>query len=119
MLCSKKRITSFSGSLFFLGLAVVSLTGTWWPGMMLVIGLPLALKQYLSGRKGDMLVSLFVFVGIFIAAQFNLSFEILLPVLFLIAALYLGAREFLESSGETVDEEIEEINHEIEEGDLQ
>ena len=115
MICSRKRISAFSGSLFFLGLAVVSLLGAWWPGIMLVVGLPLALRQYLFERRGDMLLTLFVFGGIFITAQFAISWEILLPVIFFIAALYILGREFLETSAETVDEEIEEINHEIEE----
>jgi hypothetical protein len=115
MLCSKRRTSSLTGALFFLGLAAISFTGFWWPGIMLVIGLPLALRQYLTERKGDMILSLFVFGGIFISAQFHISWEIFLPVLFIIAALYLLAREFFEMSVETTDEEIEEINHEIEE----
>lgn len=115
MLCSKKRSSALTGALFFLGLTVVSLTQNWWPGIMLVIGLPLALRQYLDERRGDMILSLFVFCGIFVSAQFALSWEVLLPVIFFIAALYLLGREFLDSRAETTEEEIDEINHEIEE----
>ena len=64
MICRKKiKILSFS--LFLVGVAVLCYTGGWWPGIMLAIGLPLALKQYLLGKTYDTWITLFVFLGIF------------------------------------------------------
>lgn len=112
---SKKRAKNLSVALFLIGLAIVSYLEAFWPGIMLAVGIPLALRQYLLGRNYDMCVSLFVFVGVFITVQFNISWEVLLPVLFGIGGIYILFREFLESKEEPLEEEEDDINHEIEE----
>jgi predicted membrane protein len=88
------KIISFI--LFFLGLALLTYLKAWWPGIMLAIGIPLAIRQYLLGRHLDMYVSLFVFGGIFITAQFQIKWEILLPLLFAIGGIYIFLREYIE-----------------------
>ncbi len=113
-LTSKKKAKAIAVSLFLLGLAIISYLAAWWPGIMLILGIPLALRQYLLGRHYDMGISLFVFVGVFVTVQFDISWEILLPVLFAIGGIYILFREFLESK-EPLAEEEEDINHEIEE----
>jgi divalent metal cation (Fe/Co/Zn/Cd) transporter len=85
--------------------------------MMLVIGLPLALRQYLAGKTYDALSSLFVFIGFFVIAGFDISWEILMPVLFLIAALYILLREFFNPASHTTAEEEESLSYEIEESE--
>jgi len=112
---SKRRAKALTVALFLVGLAIVSFMQAWWPGIMLAVGIPLALRQYLLGRHYDVCVSLFVFVGVFVTVQFNISWEILLPVLFALGGIYVLFREYLESKEETVEEEEEDINQEIEE----
>lgn len=112
---SKRRTKALTMALFLVGLAILSYLQTWWPGIMLVVGIPLALRQYLLGRHYDMGISLFVFVGVFVTVQFNISWEILLPVLFAIGGIYVLFREYLESREETLEEKEEDINKEIEE----
>lgn len=112
---SKKRAKSISFALFLIGLAILMFLKAWWPGIMLVVGIPLALRQYLLGRHYDMGVSLFVFVGVFVTVQFDISWEILLPVLFALGGVYILFREYLESEEEPLAEEEEDINQEIEE----
>ena len=114
-IASKRRAKAISMALFFVGLAILSYLNAWWPGIMLVIGLPLALRQYMLDRHYDMGISLFVFVGVFITVQFNISWEILLPVLFAIGGIYVLFREYLESRAETLEEKEDDINKEIEE----
>jgi hypothetical protein len=114
-LVSKKRAQALSCALVLLGLAALVFTGEWWPGIMLVIGLPLALRQCLLGRRYDMLVSLLIFVGTFIFVEFDIPWKIFLPTIFTVGAIYILCREFLESRGETESEKEEDINHEIEE----
>ena len=114
-IASKKRAKAFSFALFLIGLAILSYLQAWWPGIMLVVGIPLSLRQYLLGRHYDMGVSLFVFIGVFITVQFDISWEILLPVLFALGGIYILFREFLESKEEPLSEEEEDINQEIEE----
>jgi predicted membrane protein len=112
---SKKRAKAISLALLLVGLAIISWLKFWWPGIMLVIGLPLALRQYLMGRHYDMAVSLFVFLGVFVTVQFDISWEVLLPVLFTVGGIYVFFREYLENKMAPEDEQEEDINHEIEE----
>ncbi len=113
-LISKKKAKALSVALFLIGLAIISYLNAWWPGIMLAVGLPLALRQYLLGRHYDMGISLFVFLGVFITVQFDISWEILLPVLFATGGIYILFRELLESK-EPLNREEEDLNHEIEE----
>ncbi len=112
---SKRRSKALSVALFLVGLAIVIYLNAWWPGIMLAIGIPLALRQYLLGRHYDMGMTLFVFVGVFVTVQFNISWQIILPVLFALGGIYILFREYLESKEEPLEEEEEDINQEIEE----
>ena len=76
----------------------------------------MAFRQYLLGRFYDMVITLFVFVGVFITVQFDI-WEVLLPVLFATGGIYLLFREFMEGKEETLAEEEEDLNHELEEDD--
>ena len=112
---SKKKAQALSTALFLVGLATLIFTEGWWPGIMLIVGLPLALRQFLLGRTYDMMVTLLVFVGTFITVQFDISWKIFLPILFTLGAIYILFREFT-GPDETPEEEKEEaLNHEIEE----
>ena len=114
LVCLKKA-KALSFSFFLIGLAVLSYSGIWWPGIMLVIGLPLALRQYLLGKRYDVGITLFVFIGVFITVDFDIQWQILLPVLFTIGGIYIFCREFLESSSISEKEKEEDLNEEIEE----
>jgi hypothetical protein len=112
---SEKKTQALTGALFLVGLAVLSFTSAWWPGIMLVIGIPLALRQLLLGRYYDTFVSLLVFVGVFVIALFHLSERFLLPVIFIVGAIYLFSREFFEKNTEPENEREGDLNEEIEE----
>ena len=112
---SKKKAGALSASLFLLGLATLIFTQAWWPSIMLIIGLPLALRQYLLGRNYDMLVTLLVFIGTFVTVQFDISWRIFLPILFTLGAIYIFFKEFFGPDETDEEEKEEQINHEIEE----
>lgn len=114
---SQRRARALSSSLFLVCLAVVSFSGAWWPNIMLAIGIPLALRQYLLGRVYDMFLSLAIFGGAYIVAGYQISWEILLPVLFSIGAIYILVREFLNPYPTSEDEDEESLNLEIAESD--
>jgi predicted membrane protein len=114
-LTSRKRAHTFASALFLLGLAILIFTDAWWPGIMLVIGIPFALRQYLLGRTYDMMISLVVFVGTFVTVQYEIAWQVLLPTLFTLGAIYILFREFMEIKTETEAEREEDLNHEIEE----
>lgn len=112
---SKKKAQTLSTALFLIGLATLIFTDAWWPGIMLIIGLPLALRQYLLGRTYDTMVTLLVFIGTFVTVQFDISWRVFLPILFTLGALYILFREFFGPDETTEDEKEEALNHEIEE----
>lgn len=114
---SKKKAQALSTALFLIGLAILVVTEAWWPGIMLAVGLPLALRQYLLGRTYDMCISLLVFVGTFVTVQFDITWRVFLPILFTIGAIYVLCREFMAPDEEEEDEieKDEDVQHEIEE----
>lgn len=112
---TKRRAKAVSLALFLIGLAILTYTGEWWPGIMLAIGIPLAVRQSLLGRTYDMAISLFVFIGVFVTVRFNISWEILLPVLFTLGAIYIFFREYIESKETPLAEDEEDMNLEVEE----
>ena len=116
-LISKKRSKAICSALFLIGIAVIMYLDAWWPGIMAVIGIPLALKQFFEGRVQDVFLTLAVFVGFFIVAQFNISWKILLPILFIMAAIYILCREWVEGNLVSEEEREEDLNKEIEEKD--
>ena len=91
---SLKRAQSISTSIFLTGLAIVCYTNTWWPGILLVVGIPLGIRQYLFKKAYDTLMTLFIFIGFFITVAFDISWEILLPFIFLAGAIQTLLREF-------------------------
>lgn len=115
---SKKKALALSTALFLIGLAILVVTEAWWPGIMLAVGLPLALRQYLLGRTYDMCISLLVFVGTFVTVQFDITWRVFLPILFTIGAIYVLCREFMSPDDEEEEDEVEkdeDVQHEIEE----
>lgn len=112
---SRKKAHALSTAIFLIGLAALIFTDLWWPGIMLVIGLPLALRQYLLGRTYDMIITLLVFVGTFVTVQFDISWRVFLPILFSLGAIYILFREFFGPDETTEEEKEEDFNHEIEE----
>jgi len=118
---SKRRAQILSTALFLLALATLIVIEQWqpaiewWPAIMLVVGLPLALRQYLLGRNYDMTITLLIFVGTFITVEFDISWRIFLPSLLTIGAIYILIREWTDSNEETEEEKEENSQHEIEE----
>lgn len=103
-----KKAKILSLVLFLIGIALITLFDNWWPGIMLAVGIPLAVWQYILGRHYDMAITLFVFLGTFITVQFDIKWQILLPVLFTIGGIYIFFREYLESRMLTEEQEAEE-----------
>lgn len=112
---SKRKAHTLSFVFFLIGLALTTYFKYWWPGIMLAIGLPIALRQYLLGKRFDMYVTLIVFLGVFITVQFNIKWEIVLPVLFTLGGLYVFFKEFFGPKDIEEKEKEENKNIEIEE----
>jgi hypothetical protein len=112
---SKKRTQNICGALFFVGLGVVGFIGQWWPGVMLAIGIPLALRQFFLRKFYDVIITLIICFGIVIFSSYEMSTKVILPIMFIIAGIYIFFRDFIESQNTTEVEEEENLNEEIEE----
>lgn len=112
---SKKKAQTLSFALFIIGIGILFFIDKWWPGIALVIGLPLAAKHYLLGKHWDMVLCLFVFIGVFVTVQFQIQWNLLLPILFVMGGFYIFLKEFFTRDPESESEREEDLKHEIEE----
>ena len=107
-LIAPNKAKALATALLFVGAAIMFFLHSWWPAVMVVIGIPLALNQFLMGRLSDAAISLFVFVGFFIIAQFNISWKVLVPIFFIMAAVYVLCKEWVTTSTEEDEDDSED-----------
>lgn len=88
---SRKKIDSISKGVLLICIGLLLYTGAWWPGIIFAIGLWVAVRQYLSGRKYDLMLTLMLCGG---CAIFTLSFIILMPLFLIGSGVYLIGREY-------------------------
>ncbi|MBJ7448932.1 MAG: hypothetical protein JHC93_01075 [Parachlamydiales bacterium] len=83
---------------FILGVAMFSYmaVGQWGPGLFMVTGIALTVRQLLMGKMLDVLVCVIVFGAGFFCSFFNLLSRIFIPTLLVVGAVYLGIRQFFE-----------------------
>lgn len=53
-----------SGGIMLIGLGMLLLTGWWWPGIMLVLGLSAGARLFLEGQTTQALATMLLFIGI-------------------------------------------------------
>jgi hypothetical protein len=51
-----------------------------WPEIVLIIGLALALKQFLNGSVFDPIASLVIFGSMYLTTKINIGWEVLIPL---------------------------------------
>lgn len=101
---TKRKADAISNGAFLIGLGILLFTNYWWPGILLVLWVSLFLRQYLTGRFYDTLISTIILVGLFIVSFIKLNWSVLIPVLFVIGGIYLIFREYFYAE-ETIEEE--------------
>lgn len=104
---SRVKARALSIFLFIGILSILATTSNWWPGVFLLIGIPISLYQSMTGRLSDCGITLLVFVGAFVTLTFEIAWQIILPAAFSMGALYVLYRHFF-SVHRTTQEEIEE-----------
>ena len=111
----KKTAHALSFVLFAIGIAALAYFQIWWPALILVLGLPIALKHYLCGEFFDAFLSLFIFFGLFITFQWQIKLNILLPIFFTISGIYIFFREFIGSKNKSDQDNREDGEEEYDE----
>ena len=110
---SKRRASAVSSIILFILLAVNSLTGHWFPYIFITIGAPICVRQFLTGRLYDAIVSLAIFGGLFLVQQFKIDWSIILPVVFVSSAILIFFREFFNPYASKEPEDLEDADIEI------
>lgn len=91
---SKRKSDAIANGVFLAGIGILLYTHAWWPGILLVIWLSLATRQYFTQRIYDLIISSVILLGLFIVTLFNINWEILMPVLLVVGGIYIIFREY-------------------------
>ncbi|MBI5345944.1 MAG: hypothetical protein HZB76_02220 [Chlamydiae bacterium] len=92
---NKKKAQALSLTIFLIGMAFIAYFNYWWPGILLVIGVPMAVRNFMMKKYSDMVTGLIVFVGAFVIASVGVSAQLLIPAIFVIAAIYVFLKNFM------------------------
>lgn len=90
----KRKAEVISNGIFLAALGILFWTNSWWPGILLAIWATLGTRQYLTGRIWDFAITSLILIGLFIVSFFNVSWSVLVPVLFVIGGIYIILREY-------------------------
>ena len=112
-LVSKHKADKIALAIFLVGLAILSYTENWWPGLALVLGAAIFVKRLFAGKYYEAGLMLVVFGGVFAAVKYNISW---IAVLFIIAAIVALFQAFMNMPVDEIEEE-EELEKELEEKD--
>ncbi|MBS4167173.1 MULTISPECIES: hypothetical protein [unclassified Neochlamydia] len=104
-LVSKKKADAISNGAFLVGLGILLYTHDWWPGILLVLWIAVLLRQYLTGRVYDTIVSTIILLGLFLVSFIKINWSVIIPILFVIGGTYLIFREYFYAD-ESVENEI-------------
>lgn len=108
---SKRKSDAISNGVFLIALGLLFYTNFWWPGILLAIWAALGLRQYLTGRIYDFIISSVILLGLFIITFFKLDWSVLMPVLFVVGGIYIIFREYFfaeDTNGEDKSQEIKD-----------
>ncbi|HSO04353.1 MAG TPA: hypothetical protein VLQ92_07730 [Candidatus Limnocylindrales bacterium] len=84
----RRERSGVAGGLILIGVGVLLLTGWWWPGIMVVIGVALAAERWLSGSAREAIMVLGIFLAIPVGIAVMTSIDI--PWIWVIALVLIG-----------------------------
>lgn len=112
---TEPRTKAIGLAVLLVGIAILSYTNWWWPGIMAVIGISTMVKQLLRKKIYDAFLSLVIFGGITFTAVYGIGDKYIVPVILMIAAIYVLFKAFFQADQEDLIAEEEEHSKEIEE----
>lgn len=111
---SRRKADIVSGCAFVAVLFLFGALHLWWPWIILPFGVALTLRQYLRGRPYDVVLTAVIFLALFFNFLFNIRWNFLIPVLLVLAAVYLVYREYMCYRERTGSEKTEDMKNELE-----
>lgn len=110
-LLSKNKADAISNGAFLVVLGMLIYANAWWPWILIALWVWVAIRQFLTGRNYDLIVSSVILLGLFIVSLFDIKWSILMPVLFVIGGIYIIFREYFfgkDANGEEIADEIKD-----------
>lgn len=89
----KRKADTISNGVFLIILGFLFYTGQWWPGILFGLGLTVALRQYLTGRRVDFLITLILIGMLGLLTLAGKMFSLLYPIIFVGLGIYLITKE--------------------------
>lgn len=114
---TQRRADAISLGVMLIGFGALTYLNNWWPGVLIVVGVALLLRQYMRGRYYDMALTTVIFGGSFLTFALNVNLQALMPVLFTLGGIYLIFREYFVTKERVGDEKIVDKRRELEDAD--
>lgn len=111
----QNQIRAISSGIFLVGLAILFITKFWWPGILLVLWVSVGVREYLSRRYYDFFISTIILLGLFAVYMLKLDWNVLVPVVFVVGAIYIVMKEFFFTSKSRLEEKIKQLESDLEE----
>lgn len=89
------KAEAIGNGVFLIMLGVLFYFGWLWPGILIAIWLSFAVRQLLTGRHTDFVLTTLLLGSLFIVIFFNMSWNMLTPILFILGGGYLIYNEFV------------------------
>ena len=94
VILEKRKADALANGVFLVALGILFYTGFWWPGILLALFANLAIRQYFTGRMFDLTISSIILLGLFGLSLFRVSWDILMPLLFIFGGFYIIFKEY-------------------------
>lgn len=91
----KRKADTISNGIFLIMLGILFYTRQWWPGILFALGLTLAVRQMLSGRRLEFFVTVIILAILGLVTLAGHVFSMFFPLLFIVIGIYLIAKETL------------------------
>lgn len=86
-ICPHSLANAISSVVLAIGIAIIAYLDSWWPALALVLGASIFTKQFLRRRFYEAFLNGFIFGGIFFASNSQLPWQMVLPVILVVAAI--------------------------------
>lgn len=92
---SERTRNPITGGLFLIGLGALLLTGWWWPGIMVVLGIAIGSGLVFRGRYLEGAVTAAIFFAIPLLTQADITWHVFGPMVLIGAGLVVLAKAFI------------------------
>jgi hypothetical protein len=90
----RSKAEAIGNGVFLIVLGFLFYFNWWWPGILVAVWASFAVRQLLTGRQQDFLLTTLLLGCLFLVVLFNLSWNMLTPLLFILGGGYLIYKEY-------------------------